>query len=84
MVIKGRVQGVFYRASSKKMADQLGLAGWVRNLPDEGVEAVLEGEEDKITKMIDWCQQGPPLAEVDRLTSYQEKEKGLKEFKIKY
>lgn len=65
--ITGRVQGVFFRAYTREAAQQIGVAGWVRNLPDGRVEAVFEGEADRIGKMIDWCRRGSPLSRVDRV-----------------
>jgi acylphosphatase len=64
VIISGRVQGVWFRASTKKMAEQIGLTGWVRNKSDGCVEAVFEGEEQLINKMIEWCHQGSPLSKV--------------------
>ena len=55
---------MFYRASTADQARRLGLAGWVRNLPGGRVEALLEGREEVILKMIDWCRVGPPSAKV--------------------
>ncbi len=66
--ISGRVQGVFYRASTKNMAEQLGLKGWVRNTSDALVEAVFEGEETAVKDMISWCHKGPRSAEVSDVT----------------
>ena len=66
--ISGRVQGVFYRASTKNMAEQLGLKGWVRNTSDGLVEAVFEGEETAVKDMISWCHKGPRSAEVSGVT----------------
>lgn len=66
--ISGRVQGVFYRASTKNMAEQLGLKGWVRNTSDGLVEAVFEGEETAVKDMISWCHNGPRSAEVSDVT----------------
>jgi acylphosphatase len=65
--ISGRVQGVFFRDSTRHLARQYGVAGWVRNLPDGRVEAVFEGEKDAVQRLIDWCHQGPPGARVDRV-----------------
>ncbi len=62
--IRGRVQGVWFRASTRDEAVRLGLSGWVRNLPDGRVEAVFEGPEEGLEKMLAWCRQGPSLAEV--------------------
>ncbi len=58
--ISGRVQGVFFRAFTAERAKELGLTGWVKNLPDGRVEAIFEGEEDKIKEMIARCREGPP------------------------
>lgn len=64
VTISGMVQGVFFRASTHEAAKKFGLSGWVRNLPDGRVEAVFEGEEEKVREMVDWCGRGPPSAEV--------------------
>jgi len=64
VIISGRVQGVWFRASTRDKAEQLGLKGWVKNTYDGKVEAVFEGEEKQIQDMINWCYQGPPMAEV--------------------
>lgn len=58
--ISGRVQGVFFRASTQRAAKALGLSGWVRNLPDGSVEAVFEGERSNVDEMLRWCKKGPP------------------------
>ena len=64
VIISGHVQGVFYRASAQRQAHICGVKGWVRNLPDGGVEAVLEGEQAAVERMVAWCRQGPPNAYV--------------------
>lgn len=64
--VEGLVQGVYYRAHARDKADRLGVTGWVRNLPDGSVEAVLEGNEPAVRAMIEWCGQGPPRATVTR------------------
>ena len=58
--ISGRVQGVFFRAFTSEKAMQLGLTGWVKNLSDGRVEAIFEGEEEKIEEVIARCREGPP------------------------
>lgn len=63
--IQGRVQGVFFRQSTKQTADRLGLTGWARNSPDGSVEAVFEGEKMVVNQAIEWCRQGPPAARVN-------------------
>lgn len=65
VLVRGRVQGVFFRASTQEKANELGLAGWVRNLPDGRVEARVEGERDAVNEMLAWLRQGPPAAEVE-------------------
>lgn len=62
--VSGRVQGVFFRSSTRDKARELGLTGWVRNLPDGRVEAVFEGEESRVREVIDWCHKGPNYASV--------------------
>ena len=65
IVVSGRVQGVFFRAEARERARSLGLRGWVRNVPDGSVEAVFEGERDRIESMLTWCRRGPALADVE-------------------
>lgn len=84
IIIYGRVQGVWFRAHTKEMADKLGIKGWVRNLPDGSVEAVFEGDEKSIEEMIRWCHHGPPLARVDRVEIKYEEPKGERNFEIRY
>ena len=85
VVISGRVQGVWYRASTRDKAEQLGLTGWVRNTFDNKVEAVFEGDENAIKEMIAWCHEGPRLASVTDVTVDYEKFSGeFEEFSITY
>jgi acylphosphatase len=65
VVVKGRVQGVFFRAETSDRAQSLGLAGWVRNNPDGSVEAAFEGDRKRVESMVAWCKKGPALAEVE-------------------
>ena len=65
LTICGKVQGVFYRATAKEIADDLGVKGWVRNLLDRNVEITATGTEESLQKFTDWCKQGPPRAKVD-------------------
>lgn len=65
--VSGRVQGVFYRSNTRRRALGLGLKGWVRNLPDGRVEVVVEGEEDQVDRLMQWCRRGPPSALVTDL-----------------
>jgi len=63
--VTGRVQGVSFRWYAAREARRLGLAGWVRNEPDGSVAAHLEGSDDAVGEMVDWCRHGPPAARVD-------------------
>ncbi len=81
--ISGRVQGVFFRAHTKEVAEKLGLTGWVRNLPDGRVEAVFEGEEEAVKEAIEWCKRGPPLARVEKVEVRYEGQTGeFRDFRI--
>lgn len=65
--VAGRVQGVWFRQSTKQTADKFAVMGWVRNNLDGSVEAVFEGEQEAVQAVLDWCQQGPDMARVDDL-----------------
>ncbi|MEM2237087.1 MAG: acylphosphatase [Candidatus Caldarchaeum sp.] len=81
--VYGRVQGVFFRSSMKEVADELGVDGWVRNVEDGSVEALVVGEEEKVKKLVEWCHRGPPLAKVQRVTVEKTQEPGpLRGFRI--
>lgn len=67
LLIHGRVQGVWYRESLRQEADRLGVTGWVRNLRDGTVEAVVQGEPERIAALLAWARGGPPAARVDRI-----------------
>lgn len=64
LVVHGRVQGVFYRAAAQRRAEDLGVAGWVRNREDGTVEMVIEGGDDAVDRMLSWAHDGPMQAEV--------------------
>lgn len=83
--ISGRVQGVFFRSNMRRVAIENGVKGWVINLPDGRVEAVLEGPEEAVLKVIRWARRGPPLAYVTDLEVIWEDYKGeFKDFRIRY
>jgi acylphosphatase len=65
LTIRGRVQGVYFRASTAYEAQNLGLTGWVRNCADGSVEAVAEGDRDKVEELVAWCRRGPRGARVE-------------------
>jgi acylphosphatase len=82
VVVSGRVQGVFFRASCTEQARRRGLGGWVRNLPDGRVEAVFEGEEPQVDEMIEWCRHGPPGARVDAVETQAQEPIGATSFGV--
>ena len=83
--VSGMVQGVFFRSETKRIAKNLCIKGWVKNLPDGRVEVVAEGEKDKIDKLIEFLKQGPPAASVDNVDVKIEDYKGeFEDFAIKF
>jgi len=85
VLVSGRVQGVFFRQNTLERAKALGLKGWVRNTKDGKVEAVFEGEKEKIERILEWMKKGPPLARVDGLEIEWENFKGeFDDFEIRY
>lgn len=67
IIVYGRVQRVFFRHNTKKIADKLGVKGWVRNNPGDTVEIVAEGNDDAIDKLLNWCRKGPIGAKVEKV-----------------
>ena len=67
VIVRGSVQGVFFRAEARDRARSLGLAGWVRNVPDGTVEAAFEGEDERVESMVEWCRRGPAGARVEQV-----------------
>lgn len=67
LLIEGRVQGVFYRASTKARAEELGVTGYARNLSDGRVEVLAEGDEQTLILLLDWCRDGPSQASVQHI-----------------
>lgn len=67
LLVLGKVQGVFYRASAQQEARRLGLCGWVRNLPSGEVEGEVEGEEAEVEEFVAWCRQGPSRSLVSQV-----------------
>jgi acylphosphatase len=63
-IISGRVQGVFFRMETKRAADRFGVLGWVKNRRDGTVEALFEGERDRVDAVLEWCKEGPAHAQV--------------------
>ena len=82
-LISGFVQGVGYRAFVKKHATELGLTGWVKNLPDGRVEAILQGEKKTIEQMLELCKTGPFVAEVENVeVLWEESERSFATYEI--
>jgi acylphosphatase len=83
VVVRGRVQGVFFRDSTRRRAEQRGVAGWAANRPDGAVEAVFEGAADDVRAMVDYCRSGPGRADVDDVEETEEEPEGLDGFSIR-
>lgn len=85
VVFKGKVQGVFFRANTKRFAEKHGVVGWVRNTESGDVEALFEGEEDAVNAVIYDCQNSQPYARVEQVERTEGEPLGeFKDFKIKY
>lgn len=84
VVVHGRVQGVGFRYSCQYRASELGVHGWVRNRDDGAVEAVFEGEDDAVQRMIGWARVGPRYSGVTRIEVTEEAPKGENRFQIVY
>jgi acylphosphatase len=67
VIVHGRVQGVAFRHYASCRARELGVTGWVRNLPNGSVEGLFEGDDESVAALVEWCHSGPPAANVDRL-----------------
>jgi acylphosphatase len=79
----GRVQGVFFRDSTRQEAERRGVAGWISNAGDGTVEAVFEGEPDAVDALVELCRAGPGHASVDRLDVEEEEPEGLSRFEVR-
>jgi len=85
VLVSGKVQGVYYRATTRDEAQERGVEGWVKNLPDGRVEAVFEGSENALKEMIRWCHDGSPAAGVKEVNVEWEEPTGeFDEFSIRY
>ena len=72
LIIEGRVQGVWFRDSTRREATRLGLYGWVKNRFDGGVELVAEGSREQVQELVQWCHHGPPVARVTKVREIKE------------
>jgi acylphosphatase len=82
VIVRGRVQGVFFRDSINRLATELGVAGWVRNRGDGSVEAVFEGDPKSIDRLVELCREGPPGAEVESVDTSDEEPRGEQGFTV--
>jgi acylphosphatase len=82
VIVHGRVQGVFFRDTTRRLAESRGVAGWARNNPDGSVEAVFEGDADAVDEMVRFAQEGPRGAAVERAEVVDEEPEGLTGFQV--
>ncbi len=83
VLVTGQVQGVFFRDTCRRLAQECGVGGWVRNLPDGRVEAVFEGPARDVQRLVDWARHGPRRAVVARVTVLAEPPEGLHTFVVR-
>jgi acylphosphatase len=83
VTVSGRVQGVFFRETVRRRAESARLAGWVRNNSDGSVEAVFEGEQKAVERLVDWCREGPRGARVEWVDVASEEPEGLAGFDVR-
>ena len=83
LLITGKVQGVFFRETARKVAEKLKIKGWIKNTRDEKVEAMITGEEKDVNDFINWCKTGPDRAKVEEVMVSGQPETFFKEFEVK-
>ena len=84
-IITGVVQGVFFRMETQRAAEKFGVQGWVRNKRDGSVEAVFEGDKNRVESVLQWCQQGPPRSAVNKVdVQWQEYSGEFSGFEVTY
>jgi acylphosphatase len=83
VVVSGRVQGVFFRDTTLRRAEALGVSGWVRNQADGSVEVVAEGPPAAVEALLDYCREGPPRAMVERVDVRDEAPEGVRGFEVR-
>lgn len=83
VIVHGRVQGVFFRDSARRLAQQRGVAGWASNRSDGAVEAVFEGDDEAVERLVAFTREGPRGAQVDRVEVSEEEPEGLTDFSIR-
>ncbi len=83
VLVHGHVQGVFFRDTAQRLADRLGVAGWIRNNADGTVEGVFEGDAPAVERLVAFCREGPRGARVDRIEAVEEEPEGLRGFGVR-
>jgi acylphosphatase len=83
VIVHGRVQGVFFRDTTRRQAEQRGVAGWVTNRDDGAVEAFFEGEEQAVEALVAWTRKGPSRADVERADVSEAEPEGLSRFDVR-
>jgi acylphosphatase len=83
VIVRGQVQGVFFRDSARQRAQTRGVGGWIRNNPDGSVEAVFEGEAEDVERLVDYCRDGPRGARVAGVEVIEEEAEGLRSFDVR-
>ena len=83
MLVSGRVQGVFFRDTCRRVAWEAGVAGWASNLPDGRVEVVVEGDPGSVAAVVQWCHEGTPYSSVESVEVTEEKPEGASGFSIR-
>jgi len=83
VVVHGRVQGVFFRDTARREASRHGVSGWARNTPEGTVEAVFEGEQESVERLVGYAEEGPPEAQVERVEIFEEEVEGLAGFEAR-
>ena len=84
VVVHGRVQGVFFRDTTRRKAVQRGVSGWVRNAPDGSVDAHLEGDKSAVQELVDLLHQGPPSAQVSKVEVGTSNPEGADRFEVRH
>ncbi len=82
LLIKGKVQGVFFRATAKKIADKLNVTGWIKNRKDDNVEAMVTGSQQQLEEFINWCRKGPEKAAVEDVIITNQQETSFNDFEV--
>jgi acylphosphatase len=85
IIVKGKVQGVFFRRNAQQKANELNIKGWVKNTDNDNVEIIAQGDENNLQQFIEWCKEGPERAEVEDVEINDKKiDDSLKRFSIVY